>query len=143
MKRWFRRLLAAVEGGQKALEDVRGVLLHASERVADAAALQERIEDLELSRAKWEAELEGLVLKAESTLKASNNSEARTRTMKKSYAHLIDHGESFGSSEVETELERQLQDRDAEVVPEEGMQRLHLDVAPGGKVLATQWKFQK
>jgi len=143
MIRWFRRLLAAVQGTQKALEDVHNVLLHASERVADAAALSERIDGLELSRAKWEAELEALVLKADSTLKASNNSEARTRTMKKSYAHLIDDSESLGTPEIETELQRQLQDRDAEFVEAEELQPVRVAVAPSGKILATQWKFQK
>jgi len=41
----------------------------------------ERLEELERTRAMWEAEMEALVLKADSTLKASSNAESRSRTM--------------------------------------------------------------
>ena len=50
----------------------------------------ERLEALELSRHKFEAMCEGLLLKAEGKLRAANNSEARERQLRKSYEHLFD-----------------------------------------------------
>jgi hypothetical protein len=45
---------------------------------------------MELGNAKWEAEVEAVLLKAEGKLSAANNAEARARTMKKNYEKHFD-----------------------------------------------------
>jgi len=45
--------------------------------------MREQLEGLLLSRAKWEAEIEAQMLKADSALKSASNAESRTRTMQK------------------------------------------------------------
>ncbi len=49
-----------------------------------------RLEDLERTRARWEAEMEALVLKADSTLKSAANAESRSRTMVRHAEKLVD-----------------------------------------------------
>jgi len=46
---------------------------------------QDRLDALELSRVRFEAECEGLLLKADGRLKASSAAEARERQLKRSY----------------------------------------------------------
>jgi len=46
---------------------------------------EDRLTALERSRAQFEADVQGLLQKADGKLKAANNSEARERTMRKSY----------------------------------------------------------
>lgn len=74
----FRRLVDAVEA--LAIQVASSNL--ARIELGDAS---ERLEMLERSRGAWEAEMEALVLKADGKLKAQMNSEARERTLKRSY----------------------------------------------------------
>jgi hypothetical protein len=52
--------------------------------------LHRRVDSIELQKAKWEAEVEAVLLKAEGKLSAANNAEARARTMKKNYEKHFD-----------------------------------------------------
>jgi len=79
----FRRLVDA-------LETVAGVLMEGVEIQRGQGPALARLEELELSKAKWEAEMEAVLLKSEGKLQAANNSEARERTMRKSYEKFID-----------------------------------------------------
>lgn len=56
---------------------------HLDERVEEDAVAP-RLEALELSHKKWEAEAEALVLQAKGKFEAARSAEERTRTMKKS-----------------------------------------------------------
>jgi len=90
--RTFRELTQALQGLRVAV--VAFTRLHQANAPADA-----RLEELERSRGKWEADMEALVQKAEGKLKASLNAESRARTMEK---HVEKHLDPFdpGSEEI-------------------------------------------
>lgn len=131
--RWFRRLVEAIE---QLVAAVQG-LATAQEQAGRAL---DRVEALELSRAQFEAEVQGLLLEAKGKLKASLNSEARERQIKKHNERLTD---TIGD--------------DVEEAPEEGgdavlsehvaageaerMQALRLDLArnPKAAAIAAKW----
>lgn len=79
----FRRLVDAVVSLVKVLDALLDV--H-----RDAGPAVDRLDALELSRHQFEAEMDGLVLKAEGKFKAANNAEARQRQLLKSYEKLAD-----------------------------------------------------
>lgn len=56
----------------------------------NAGPALERLNAMELSRHQFEAECEGLLLKADGKLKAAANAEARERQLKKSYEKQFD-----------------------------------------------------
>lgn len=72
------------------LERLAASVTAAASRQQTSTALTERIEDLERERGLWEAEVEGLLAKAEGKLKAAANAEARERTMQKRLADEFD-----------------------------------------------------
>jgi len=87
-----------------ALQGILAALIGMSNRLAEVPpapddGLRERVEDLELSRAVWEAEIEGLTLKAENHMKSARAAEERTRTMKRSYE------DPEGNEEIDDRLE--------------------------------------
>ena len=131
----------AAEGTQKALRDIADVLHEVSGRVADRRELTDRIEELELSRAKWEAEIEGLLLKADSTLKASANAEARTRTMKKNYEAHFDEIDPDREAEIAQEVRGHFPPADATSSGAQTLPALHVDVEENGKAAAMRLKF--
>jgi len=129
--RGFRRLLDALDAVAAAIRDLATV-----QRDAGPALL--RLEALELHRAQFQAEMEGLLLRAEGKLKAASNAEARERQMKKSYEKDVDpfdEGGEAGSGEspilpnhvAPSETER--------------MQAMHLGLAPNNKsaALIAKW----
>lgn len=81
--RWFSRLLEGVNAVAAAIRD-----LASAQRDLGPAA--HRLELLELHRAHFEAEMQGLLLKADGKLKAAANAEARERQLKKSYEKNLD-----------------------------------------------------
>jgi len=97
---------------------------------------EDRLDDLERTRAQWEAEVEGMLMKAEGKLQAANNAENRTRTMKKSYENLLDPLDL--DSEEEPEV---LPQRYAPIGEEEELQPVRLDVAPTFRQIALSRKF--
>jgi len=102
----------------------------------EVAPLLERLVDLEQSRGMWEAEVEGVLAKAEGKLKAAANAEARERTMRKSYDADLDPFAAPGD-----EIEAILPVSDAPAGEEEEVQPVRLDVAPDYKTIALRRKF--
>ena len=129
----FRTLRRGV-GALEALNKTLGDLLVAQ---AESGPALERLELLELSRAQWEAEMEGLYLKAEGKAKAASAAEARERTMRKSYEHLIDPFADDSEEVPPALLERY--DPPSE---EGGLQPVHVGVAEDYKATALRAKFQ-
>ena len=80
----------------KNLEDL--ILLQVEKGGAD-----ERLDELERSRAGWEAEIEASILKADSTLKSASNAESRSRTMLR-HAEKLSDPFSENGDEVEERL---------------------------------------
>jgi len=105
------------------------------ERV-EVAPLLERLVDLEQSRSMWEAEVEGILAKAEGKLKAAANAEARERTMQKRHEADLDPF-SIDSDEVEALIPID----DVAAGEEEGLPPVRMDVAPDYKALALSRKF--
>jgi len=109
MFRWFRALLAAVQAIPSALDALRpargsalqGVEINTLQIKGDD--LGDRLDALEKSRAMWEAEMEAVLLKADSTLKAANNAESRARTTLKN-AKKLGYDDDEGGLESEEEL---------------------------------------
>ena len=127
----FRALVGAAQGIERELQAL------AASQETDAA-LAERVEQLELSRRTWEADVEGTLLKAEGKLAAANNAEARTRTMKKSYEKLHPLADFDGEGE---EVPTPVPTGHAEGGEVEGLQPLRVDVAPDYKALGARRKF--
>jgi len=123
--------------------ELRGVcialqdLTEVQRSIAPAAA---RLDALERERNMFEAEIQGLLLKAEGKLRAATNAEARERANKKSYEHLIDPLDEVG---VQPETAGRHPDIIDDAPPSEAerVQALRLDVAPTNKTLAQRAKF--
>jgi len=97
----------------------------------------ERLEQLELSRAKWEAEIGALILKADSTYKSASNAESRARTMVRAYEKELDPFPEDGD-EAEREVVRE---EHVEGGGENGVQAMYPYVAPSPKALALRAKW--
>jgi len=123
--------------------DLVGALNRISASLVNLVIIQEelgpaeaRLEELELSRRKFEAEMTGLLEQAEGKLKASNNSEARARTMLKHYEKESDPLDPDGEEVGETFPDGYAPGSEADEV-----QPLRMDVAPDNKTLALNRKF--
>lgn len=129
----FRRLLEAV----LALVSVLERLFEAQEQNGPAV---DRLEELERSRHQFEAQCQGLLLKAEGKLKAANNAEARERQLKKFNESNTD---PFGENGDEGQGEGAVvvPPLNAQAGEEERMRALRLDVAPSPKAAAIAAKW--
>jgi len=116
----FRRLIAAI----LELVGVVRELVDAQRQIAPATA---RLDVLERERHQFEAEVEGLLLKAEGKHKAANNAEARERALKRSYEKNAD---SFDPDSPEDQGERGVLPVDVAPSESERMSAMRLDVAP-------------
>lgn len=96
----------------------------------------DRLTALELSRAQFEADMEGIFLKADGKEKAARNAEARTRTMKRHAENLFDPFDPDSQEEPEAVRERHEPPGEAE-----GLQPVHLDMAPDHKAQALNRKW--
>jgi hypothetical protein len=96
----------------------------------------ERLNELELSRTRFEADIEGLLLKAEGKLKAAANAEARERSLKASYEKLADPFDDDSD-----EVERELPEGYAPASQTEELQPMYVDMAPNHKAAAINRKF--
>jgi len=96
----------------------------------------ERLDELERSRAHWEAQMEALILKADSTLKSASNAESRSRTMLRHAEKLSDPLDLEGEEGEDT-----VRSSDAPGGREEEVQALHLGLAPSRKEMALRAKF--
>jgi len=129
----FRRLVDAVE----AL-----AIQVASSNLAriELGSATDRLLELERSRGSWEAEMESLLLKADGKLKAQMNSEARERTLKRSYekADLFD---ADGEDALQAER-HELLPGDAPGSEADGMQPVRMELETvDKKALALRMKF--
>ena len=95
-----------------------------------------RLEDLERTRARWEAEMEAMVLKADSTLKAAANAESRSRTMLRHAEKIADPFADEGD-EVEAPVLR----GDDPRVEEEPLLAMPVGLAPNNKAHALRAKW--
>jgi len=131
--REFRRLIEAVEG-------LTGVLSQAAEREKSLGPALDRLTALETSRHQFNAEIEGLLLRAEGKLKAAANAEARERQLKKSYERDADPFPEEGSGKAPGEGDA-IPGYDAAASEAERLQALRLDVATNNKALAQRAKW--
>ena len=135
--REIRRLPEQIHGLAVALKAVSANLAALIELQQANGPSDERLEQLELSRATWEAEMTALLLKAESTLKSAANAESRSRTMMK-------HAEKLTGPFTENgePLEEGIPPEYAVAGKEEGVPPVRVDVAPvSQKELAKRMKF--
>lgn len=129
----FRRAVDALE--RLAATQAQAVKSQPSERRLEE--LEQLVARLELERARWEAEMDGVLMKAEGKLQAANNSESRTRTMKKAYEKELDPFDP-DSEEIETAVPA----GDVPTGQEEEMYGVRMGVAPrNSKALATRAKW--
>jgi len=131
------KVLSDFRRAADALERIATSLSAAARNHEEREPLLLRLNELERTRALWEADIEATLMKAEGKLKAAANSEARERTMQKRYETDFDPFD-FDSEEEGAPVPED----DAETGFEEGVQPLHLGVetiAP--KQLALRYKF--
>ena len=114
----IHRLTAALRG----LSDAQGA----------GAPPMERLEELERSRALWEAEMEAMVLRVESRYKATAAAEGRARKLSDKI-DLFDQG----GEEVETPVPG----GDAAPSEEEEMHPVYMGLAPNSKAYALRAKY--
>ncbi len=140
MFRTFRRFVEAIEhiaGHLQALVVAQLEIVRAQQELGPAT---DRLNRLELERHQFEAQIEGLLLRAEGKLKAANNAEARERQLKKSYERLVDPFPEDGQPES-PEGVAVLSD-DAQTGEAQRLHAMRLDVAPvNSKTLAQRAKF--
>jgi len=134
--RTFRGLLEALQLLVAACQAISVSLAAGLDREGTDDEMREQLRGLLLSQAKWEAEMEGALLKADSTLKAAANAESRQRTMVKHAEKLLDP-----LGEESEDDEEAIRGRDAPRGEEEGLQRMRVDVAPNYKENALRFKF--
>ena len=136
----FRLLIAALGTLADRMQGLTIAVIELDRTQREHGPAIERLELLEQSRHQFEALCEGLLLKAEGKWRATSNAEARERQMRKSYEHLIDPLAEVGD-EPEASTRNPDGADDAAPGQAEGVQPLHLDVAPSNKTLAQRAKF--
>lgn len=122
-------------------QDVHGLL----ERMDAEGTLRERVDALERTRAVWESEVQGVLLKAEGQFKAARSAEERARTKEKNAQALADSLDQEGFEELPPEYRDLLQGGDVEGSGGEGVPAVHPSVEmgprPSPKTRATLLKF--
>jgi len=136
----FRDLLASLADLTIAIVDVCAQLRTIGELQESAGPATSRLDRLERDHHSFQAECEGLLMKAEGKLRAANNAEARERANKRSYEHLLDPLDEIG---VESETATRHPDSGNNAPPSEAerLSALRLDVAPSPKELVKRAKF--
>lgn len=131
------RVLEDFRRAVDALENISLGLTASLRAIQQNEPSMERLQGLERSRALWEAEVEGMLAKAEGKLKAAANAEARTRTMAKAYENEID---PFDADREQGE--DRLSPEDVEPRYAEEVQPLHMGMeAESKKAYALRAKF--
>ena len=131
----FRRLLEAIQG----LTDAVHCLANIQERLGPAI---DRLEALERSRVHFEADVEGMLLKADGKLKAATSAEQRERQLKKANDKLTDPFSPDG--EAEPENPAWVRRDDVEGGEGQGVPAVRLALASNNKAHAvrTKWGMQ-
>ena len=127
----FRQLIEALQALRSAVDD-----LVRAQRVLGPAI--DRLEALELSRHQFEAECQGMLLRADGKLKAATSAEQRERQLKKANQKLVDDFDLIGVEGPEG-----APDVGHDVAPSEaqGLPPVRLDVAPNRKAAAVNAKW--
>ncbi len=99
MIRYFRGVLEALEGIRRSMSGIYDLLNVLAEQRPPDGNVDGRVAALELSRVQWEADLEGLVAKAEGQYRAASNADARARTHAKA-AEIFESDDGEGESDV-------------------------------------------
>jgi len=136
----FRDLLAPLVELEVAVKETSRQLAEVARLLSEQGPARARLEKLELSRELFEAQCEGLLMKAEGQNRAAKNAEARERANKRSYEHLLDP-----LAEVVDEPEEATRNTDvhvdAEASQEAGMPVVRVGVAPDSKAVAKRAKW--
>jgi len=130
----FRNLVEAVRSLATALQGL-------AEIQRDAGPALDRLNKMELSRHQFEAECQGILLKADGKLKAAANAEARERQLKKSYER--EQLAPFDPDSEETVAERSqaILPVDAEAGRAERMHPVRMGLASNNKAHALKRKW--
>jgi len=136
----IKQLAASSQEAVQALLHISALLSSVLERWQEDGDLGGRLEELERSRALWEAEVDALIMRAESTLKAAKNAEMRSKTMAKTYESFFDTVGENGIEALQAAAWRAVPDADGAPGDEEELQSVPLGLE-GGKAHATRIKF--
>lgn len=146
----FERHRASVEALQKiatCVEELSAQLL-AGRGGRENSEYMERLEGLELSRAKWEAEMEAALLRADGRYKAAAAAESRERTVRKAYEKIAAQVDGPGVEDGQVSEEEydnawfnHLQSGNAEGSPTDGMLDVPMGVEANAKTRALRAKF--
>jgi len=128
----FRHLLEGIQALTDALKDLTDVQRQLGPSL-------DRLEALELSRVHFEADVEGMLLKADGKLKAANASESRERQIRKANERLVDTFDPDGDPEPQPG--RPVLDVDAESREAQGLPAMRLALAPNNKTHAVNAKW--
>ena len=109
--RYFRSLLEALQGLAVSMAEVAAAVLFFTSQRPPEGDIDGRVTALELSRTKWEADLEGLVAKAEGQYRAAANAEARARTHAKA-AEVFDDDDQEGEQDLFSQYLEELSKRE-------------------------------
>jgi len=104
--------------------------------MAESLPSEQRLADLELSRSQFEADIEGVLLKAEGKLRAAANAEARERKMKDQREDYFDQ-----SDQDRAELQDGIPPFDVTPVQEEEVLDMPLGLETNSKAHALRHKW--
>lgn len=121
---YFREALRALQALSTGVHTLCDLCRLHLEESGGAPRLEGRLEELERTRAKWEAELEGLMLKAEGKFNAARAAEERTRAKEKRAEELHEavHGDPEELEDLPPEYRELLRRLDGEGGEGEGVQ---------------------
>jgi len=143
----FRSIKALSEAAQACVDLLSGIRADlASAEPAQDPELEQAVQRLEVSRAKWEAEIEALILKAKGQYDSARNAEERTKTMKKSYNAEADEGDAQSMEDVANayrELGYNLSGGDGEGGEPNGVQPVPEGLAPHTKMAPVMAKWMR
>jgi len=136
----FRAIRDASQRCASSLSAIAGLLPQVLQARAETEDLVGRLEDLELSRAKWEAEMEAELLRSQSTLRSANNAESRARTMEKRYEEHSDSGDPDSDPQPEPVW---VPPGDVAPSQEDELPPLRMDLEGNNKAYATHLKWSQ
>jgi len=142
MFKGIRELLAVQKSQAKTLAGILIAIEGAAQQdPSEIEPLRKRLESLELENAKWQAECEATLMKAEGQFKAARNAEERTKTM-------VNHESGEGSVASEEQVFQAykalglgVSPGDAEAGEAEGVLEMREEVEVDLKTQALRMKF--
>ena len=132
----FRRFLEAIKALTSALEEHARAIERTARTQEELGPALDRLEILERTRHQFEAECEGMLLKADGKLKAAANAEARERQLKKANDRLADPFPEEGETGADP-----VQPGYAPTGEAPGVPAVHLALATNNKAHAVRAKF--